>query len=141
MSCEYCQKLTQHGAPCCNACYSSLFCHMCTYHTDQVGPLRQRRGNNCCEDCIYKTTTLQELKKENIEMETISIIAENPTYLSDLVNGWWSDGDKYYFSIQGEIYSAPDIPMDYDEFKRAVMFDTLDAERCGIIRGTTVIWS
>jgi hypothetical protein len=73
-------------------------------------------------------------------METISVIAENPTYLSDLLNGWWSDGDKYYFAIQHEIYSAPDIPMDIQEFKRAVLFDKLDAERCGIIRGTTVIW-
>jgi len=140
MSCEHCEKLTQHGAPYCASCYSSLFCSMCNYHEDRVGPLRQRRGDNYCEDCIYKSTTIQDLKQDNIEMETISVIAENPTYLSDLLNGWWSDGDKYYFAIQHEIYSAPDIPMDIQEFKRAVLFDKLDAERCGIIRGTTVIW-
>jgi len=140
MSCEFCQMLTQHGAPCCNRCYSTLFCHLCTYHKDQVGPLRNRRGNNCCEDCLNKDVTIQQLKTEHVEIDTISVIAENPTYLSDLINGWWSDGYKYYFTIQGEIYSASDIPMDYSEFKRAVLFDTLDAERCGLIRGTSVIW-
>ena len=141
MSCQVCNKLTEYGAHFCNKCYSDLFCATCDYHVDQVGPLRSRRGNKCCEDCLNKVVTLEQLKEENIEMETISIIAENPTYLSDLLNGWWSDGDKYYFTIQREIFSAPDIPMDYDEFKRAIMFDTLDAERCGYIRGTTVIWS
>jgi hypothetical protein len=113
---------------------------MCNFHHDHVGPLRSRFGNNSCEDCLNKSSALKEIK-ENIEPESISIIVENPTYLNDLANGWWSDGNKYYFAIRGEIYSAPDIPMDLSDFKRAILFDTIDAEPCGYIRGTTVIWS
>ena len=141
MSCENCNKLTQYGANYCNTCYTTMFCSMCDYHRNMVGPLRSRHGENCCEDCLHKSETLTQLKKENVEMETISVIAENPTYLTDLVNGWWSDGNKYYFALQNQIYAAADIPMDYQDFKRAVLFDTLDAEMCGVIRGTTVIWS
>jgi len=141
MSCVACNKLTQHGANYCNACFTFQFCSLCHYHNEQVGPLRSRHGENCCEDCLQKAEILVELEKENVEMETISVIAENPTYLTDLVNGWWSDGSRYYFAIQNQIYSAPDIPMDYNDFKRAILFDTIDAEMCGVIRGTTVIWS
>ena len=141
MSCSVCQKLTQHGAAYCTECYANLFCSACDYHEDCVGPLRSRQGQNCCEYCSNKEDTLQQLKEEKVEMETISVIAENPTYLSDLVNGWWSDGIKYYFTVQQQIYSAHDIPMDIDDFKRAILFDTLEAEFCGVIRGTTVIWS
>lgn len=141
MSCVTCDKITQHGADYCNRCYSLSFCSECNHHVNRVGPLRSRRGENRCEECINKTATLEVLKHEKVEMKTISIIAENPTYLSDLINGWWSDGNKYYFAIQNQIYAADDIPMDYDDFKRAVLFDTLDAELCGMIRGTTVIWS
>jgi len=141
MSCENCNSLTQHGASYCNRCYSDLYCAMCDYHVDQVGPLRSRLGNKSCEDCLNKFATLRTLKEEHVEMETISVIAENPAYLTDLINGWWSDGEKYYFAIQNHIYSANEIPMDIEEFKRAVTFDTLDAEMCGYIRGTTVIWS
>jgi hypothetical protein len=90
---------------------------------------------------MYKTKTLEELKEQKVEIESISVISENPHYLSDLINGWWFDGDKYYFAIQNQIYAADDLPMDIEEFKHAVMFDTLDAEMCGVIRGTTVIWS
>jgi hypothetical protein len=81
-----------------------------------------------------------EKRKEEVETETTNYVDENPHYLTDLVNGWWSDGQKYYFAIQNQIYSARDIPMDIDEFKRAIVFDTIDAEMCGVIRGTTVIW-
>jgi len=141
MSCENCNNLTQHGAAYCNKCYSTLFCAKCDYHVDRVGPLRSRHGQQCCEECLNIVVTMEQLKEDKIEMDTISMIVENPSYLSDLLNGWWSDGDKYYFTIQREIFSAPDIPMDYNDFKRAILFDTLDAERCGVIRGTTVIWS
>ena len=141
MSCENCNKLTQHGAPYCNDCHSTSFCSMCNFHSDRVGPLRQRLGNNCCEDCLNKSSTLKKLKEEDVEMESISMITENPTYLKDLLGGWWSDGDKYYFTIQGDIYSATDIPMDFSDFKRAILFDTIDAEWCGVVRGTTVIWA
>ena len=112
---------------------------MCNYHENQVGPLRSRLGNNCCEECLGKFSTLKQLIKEDDEIE-VTIVVENPTYLNDLVNGWWHDGSKYYFSIQGEIYSAKEIPMDYGEFKRAILFDKIDAERCGVIQGTTVTW-
>ena len=141
MSCENCNKLTQHGANYCNGCYNTLFCSLCNIHRDYVGPLRSRRGENCCSECMYKTKTLEELKEQKVEIESISVISENPHYLSDLINGWWFDGDKYYFAIQNQIYAADDLPMDIDEFKRAITFDTLDAEMCGVIRGTTVIWT
>jgi len=90
---------------------------------------------------MYKSKTLEELKEQQVKIETISDISENPHYLSDLINGWWTDGSMYYFAIQNQIYAAADIPMDIDEFKRAITFDTLDAEMCGVIRGTTVIWT
>ena len=141
MSCENCNKLTQHGANYCNGCYNTLFCSLCNNHCDYVGPLRSRRGENCCCECMYKTKKLEELKEEKVEIESISVISENPDYLPDLINGWWFDGDKYYFAIQNQIYAADDLPMDIEEFKRAITFDTLDAEMCGIIRGTTVIWT
>ena len=137
MSCENCNGLTQHGAPYCNKCYANLFCSMCDRHKNLVGPLSP---NKCCDDCL-KGSTPDNRKEEEAEMETEIHVEENPHYLTDLVNGWWSDGHKYYFAIQNQIYSAWDIPMDIDEFKRAIVFDTIDAEMCGVIRGTTVIWS
>jgi len=141
MSCLHCDKLTQHGASYCNDCYFKTFCSLCNQHQDRVGPLRRKHDENACYDCLNKASTLQQLKKEDVEIENISVIAENPTYLSDLLNGWWSDGSKYYFAIQKQIYAAHDIPMDISDFKRAILFDTLDAELCGFIRGTTVIWT
>ena len=141
MPCYDCNTPTEFGEHHCSKCYVKVFCAMCDQHVDRVGPLRTRLGNRCCDGCYSKFSTLEKLKKEDIEMETISIVAENPAYLTDLINGWWSDGYKYYFAIQNQIYAADDIPMDIDEFKRAITFDTIDAEMCGYIRGTTVIWA
>ena len=141
MSCNQCNASICFDEKYCTKCIATSFCSMCERHTDSVGPLRKHSGEKCCGDCYTKCLMRASLKKDNIEMETIGIIAENPTYLTDLVNGWWSDGYKYYFAIQNQIYAADDIPTDYQEFKRAITFDSIDAEMCGYIRGTTVIWS
>jgi hypothetical protein len=138
MSCIDCYTSIVFGEKYCSKCYAKSFCSLCDQHTDRVGPLRTRSGEKCCDGC--KFTTQAPIKQE-VEMETVGIVAENPAYLTDLVNGWWSDGYKYYFAIQNQIYAADDIPMDIDEFKRAITFDTIEAEMCGYIRGTTVIWT
>jgi len=141
MSCNDCYTSIDFGEKYCTKCIAKSFCTLCDRHTDKVGPLRTQLDEKCCDECYTKTTTRSALKKENIEMETIGLIAENPTYLTDLINGWWSDGYRYYFAIQNQIYAADEIPTDYQEFKRAITFDAIDAELCGYIRGTTVIWS
>lgn len=140
MSCIQCYTSINFGEKYCEKCYTKSFCSLCDRHTDKVGPLRTQLGEKCCDGCYSKTPTRTAIKKD-VEMETTGIIAENPTYLTDLVNGWWSDGYKYYFAIQNQIYAADDIPMDFQDFKRAITFDTLDAELCGYIRGTTVVWA
>jgi hypothetical protein len=141
MSCTDCYTSIDFGEKYCTKCIAKSFCTLCDRHTDKVGPLRTQMGEKCCDECYTKSSTRTALKKENIEMETIGVIAENPTYLTDLINGWWSDGYRYYFAIQNQIYAADEIPTDYQEFKRAITFDNIDAELCGYIRGTTVIWS
>ena len=140
MSCKQCFASICFDEKYCTKCIARSFCSMCERHTDKVGPLRTHSGEKCCGECYTKCSMRTTLKKD-IEMETIGIIAENPTYLTDLVNGWWSDGNKYYFALQNQIYAADDIPTDYQEFKRAITFDSIDAELCGYIRGTTVIWT
>ena len=138
MSCIQCYTSIEFGEKYCAKCYNKSFCSLCDRHTDKVGPLRTQLGEKCCDDCKFST---QAPIKQEVEMETVGIVEENPAYLTDLVNGWWSDGYKYYFAIQNQIYAADDIPMDIDEFKRAITFDTIEAEMCGYIRGTTVIWT
>ena len=138
MSCIDCYTSINFGEKYCSKCYAKSFCSICDHHTDKVGPLRMQAGEKCCDGCKFST---QAPIKQEVEMETVGIVEENPAYLTDLVNGWWSDGYKYYFAIQNQIYAADDIPMDIDEFKRAITFDTIEAEMCGYIRGTTVIWT
>jgi hypothetical protein len=140
MSCTDCYTSIDFGEKYCTKCIAKSFCTLCNRHTDKVGPLRTKLDEKCCDECYSKTSTPTVVKKNSTETLT-TLIEENPYYLTDIINGWWTDGYRYYFAIQNQIYAAYDIPREYDEFKRAITFDEIDAEVCGYIRGTTIFWS
>jgi hypothetical protein len=77
----------------------------------------------------------------HFDMNTASLVEENPDYMDELINGEVEYNGRWYFALDDQIYSVPyEIEVDDDYVRQDILESWDGVQWAGTIFGNYVAW-